>query len=456
MSWYEPNRNRTQRWFPGGQPSSSVLHPNYSRSIQTSKKGYYTQGSSSVNGSSSTQVESTVSTFSKVASGTNTPGFRNKRRLSKLPVNAYYADIQEKNCAYGIISSMREYFPWQTNYQETSKTSGWIEAAFPTGSSTLALPRSDVILAARRSAASKLLEQVKNQKVNISQMIAERNQTISMLTAAFVKTREILEAVRRRDLPALGKAAGFGLPPPPPSATSTVWQHASWSRRSDKYNRRKKRAVAMAANLHLVKEYGIKPLASDIHGLAELLAAQSYAIVRSSAQAGSSQSYETFEHGYLNGVKTTWHTKFEVLVRTGCDFSSNGTIAPTLSASGLTNPAIIAWEMMPFSFIVDWVLPLGDYFNNFDATLGLTLRDGYETVKTITTQTIHSSERSKLGQTWIAWDVSASKKRTTVNRAKMQGFPNALLNFPNVKNPCSVEHLQNAFALLAQAGSKYR
>lgn len=456
MSWYNPNRNKAQRWFPGGKPSSGVVNPNYSRNIQTSVKGTYIQSNSSVNGSSFTQVDSIIRTFSKVASGVNTPGFRNKRRLSKLPVNAYTADIQEKSCAYGVISSVREYFPWQTNYQETSKSSGWIEAAFPTGSSLLALPRSDVILAARRSAASKLLEQVKNQKVNIGQMIAERNQTISMLTAAFVKTREILEAVRRRDIPALGKAAGFGLPPPPPSATSTVWQHASWQRRSDKYNRRKKRAVAMAANLHLVKEYGIKPLASDIYGLAELLAAQSYAIVRSSAQAGSRQSYDTVEQGYLNGVKTTWYTKFEVFVKTGCDFSSNGTIAPTLSASGLTNPAAIAWEMVPFSFIVDWVYPLGDYFNNLDATLGLTLRDGYETVKTVTTQTIHSSDRSKQGQTWISWDVSASKKRTTITRAKMSGFPNALLNFPNIKNPCSVDHLQNAFALIAQAGSKYR
>lgn len=456
MSWYEPNRNRAQRWFPGGQPGSNVVNPNYSRNIQISEKGYNTQTYSSVNGTTSTQGTSVARTFSKIASGVNTPGFRNKRRLSRLPVNAYSADIREKSCAYGVISSVQEYFPWQVNYRETSRASGFIESAFPTGGVEITLPRSDVIFAARRSAASSLLEQVKNQKVNISQMIAERNQTISMLTTAFVKTREILEAVRRRDLPALGKAVGFGLPPPPPSITSNVWKHASWSRRSDRYSRRKKRAVAMAANLHLVKEYGIKPLASDIHGLAELLAAQSYAIVRSSAKAGSYQSYNTVEHGYLNGVKTIWYTKYEVFVRTGCDFSSNGTIAPTLSASGLTNPAAIAWEMMPFSFIVDWVLPLGDYFNNLDATLGLTLRDGYETVKTVTTQTIHSSERSKIGQTWILWDVAASKKRTTINRAKMLGFPNALLTFPNIKNPCSPEHLVNAFALLAQAGSKYR
>lgn len=34
-----------------------------------------------------------------------------------------------------------------------------------------------------------------------------------------------------------------------------------------------------------------------------------------------------------------------------------------ISAWGLDNPAAVAWEAMPFSFCVDWLLPVGDYIN---------------------------------------------------------------------------------------------
>jgi hypothetical protein len=40
------------------------------------------------------------------------------------------------------------------------------------------------------------------------------------------------------------------------------------------------------------------------------------------------------------------------------------------SSLGLTNPLSLAWELMPWSFAIDWCLPLGQYFDNLDAPLG--------------------------------------------------------------------------------------
>lgn len=33
---------------------------------------------------------------------------------------------------------------------------------------------------------------------------------------------------------------------------------------------------------------------------------------------------------------------------------------------GLTNPASIAWELIPFSFVADWFIPIGTYLDNLD------------------------------------------------------------------------------------------
>ena len=40
---------------------------------------------------------------------------------------------------------------------------------------------------------------------------------------------------------------------------------------------------------------------------------------------------------------------------------------------GLTNPAQVAWDAVPFSFVVDWFLPVNKYLSAFDASLGVNL-----------------------------------------------------------------------------------
>ncbi|UHR49823.1 MAG: maturation protein [Sanya levivirus 1] len=40
-----------------------------------------------------------------------------------------------------------------------------------------------------------------------------------------------------------------------------------------------------------------------------------------------------------------------------------GSAVSAISAWGLDNPALLAWEALPYSFVVDWFLPVGDYLN---------------------------------------------------------------------------------------------
>lgn len=46
---------------------------------------------------------------------------------------------------------------------------------------------------------------------------------------------------------------------------------------------------------------------------------------------------------------------------------------------GLTNPAAIAWELVPFSFVVDWFIPIGNFLNSWTDFLGLRFEDSYNT-----------------------------------------------------------------------------
>jgi len=41
------------------------------------------------------------------------------------------------------------------------------------------------------------------------------------------------------------------------------------------------------------------------------------------------------------------------------------------SQLGLVNPASVAWELVPFSFLVDWFVNVGDYLEQFSDTAGM-------------------------------------------------------------------------------------
>lgn len=62
--------------------------------------------------------------------------------------------------------------------------------------------------------------------------------------------------------------------------------------------------------------------------------------------------------------------------------ADNSTIG-VLAQLGLTNPLAVAWELVPFSFVVDWVLPIGGWLSSLQADAGLELIQYSESQKLI-------------------------------------------------------------------------
>ena len=112
-----------------------------------------------------------------------------------------------------------------------------------------------------------------------------------------------------------------------------------------------------------------------------------------------------------------------------------------ISAWGLDNPAAVAWEAMPFSFCVDWLLPVGDYVN---ASLNIW---GNPIVKEmcISRVTTHSME----GDLVFRYDYNKRKlhfwqRSIIVDRTNtIYGMP-----LPRIQNPfTSATRLMNQLAL---------
>lgn len=118
-----------------------------------------------------------------------------------------------------------------------------------------------------------------------------------------------------------------------------------------------------------------------------------------------------------------------------------------LNQLGLINPLSIAWELVPYSFVVDWFLPVGSVFEALTARLGCTFIDGYRGIS------VESNIRVE-----PRWTDNAVEKTTSCSmstRTLVKGFTRVKLNaWPipalYMKNPFSTTHLLSAMALLRQ------
>lgn len=114
-----------------------------------------------------------------------------------------------------------------------------------------------------------------------------------------------------------------------------------------------------------------------------------------------------------------------------------------LSQLEVINPLEVAWELLPYSFVIDWFLPVGNLLAAWTGTWGLTYLDGC-----ITTRAEGAAGGfHKHGMT--GWEFSGIPSFWELNQMGMLREPLATA-YPGlyVKSPFSWLHAANALALL--------
>lgn len=279
---------------------------------------------------------------------------------------------------------------------------------------------------------------LKDQKVNLVQAYAERHQTVRLFQDAITRSVGAVTALKRGNFAAAARSLGVRASPRRIRKYKKGWA----SNQSD--------AVASG---WLELKYGWQPLLQDIYGSAESIAQKQVREVRNrvvtkltrkSMTMGSSPQLQ-----YGGVIKSSSELRYSVKY-TSYFTTSEGIHTP--AQMGITNPALIAWELTPWSFVVDWFIPIGNYISSWDATLGLTFQKGCRT--TFKKLTLDSRRFSGPGAGWPYPDIlvanhGATMEEVTVNRGALSAFPNVQL--PSFKSPISGVHIANALALLKTA-----
>jgi hypothetical protein len=381
-----------------------------------------------------------VITFYRDYSSVRTPGYSRLGHRDRLPINPHTVHIVRK-FDYGTLSSHINYAPGGgsvTKFRGYNSQLGGKEYGPPLSASHLTVQRNKAIERLRGKATG--------ETANLSESLATINKTFDMIGSNARRIAGAFIAVKKLNF----KAAGDIL----------------WANGTSKW--RKGAAPSHTQGLArnwLELQYGWKPLLNDIHYAVEAIGK----LVLPDATVGSvkaSASHEEIASGVLEPnyvghppLCGSWHKVTRTTTRFGLRYRVSNPLRAFASQSGFTNPVSLAWELLPFSFVVDWFLPIGPYLESFDSWGGLELLDGWET--TFTRCEIGYS-RYYAGSTWPDGDVHVNEyweqtgkmeqDEILLTRSKLSGFPS--LGFPDFKNPFSTGHALNGVALLISTFGK--
>jgi hypothetical protein len=126
--------------------------------------------------------------------------------------------------------------------------------------------------------------------------------------------------------------------------------------------------------------YGWKPLVQDIYTAVNVVQRPfPFRTVRGKAHGKYALSvpygnYTT--HQYYWGIS---HYSWDIRLLLQANVSVSNWVAWRANELGLTNPLSVAWEVIPFSFAVDWFVPIGNYLQSLTDFVGLNLEDSFVT-----------------------------------------------------------------------------
>ena len=155
------------------------------------------------------------------------------------------------------------------------------------------------------------------------------------------------------------------------------------------------------ANAWLSLHFGWVPLVQDIYSALEILDRPPRDMkIKGSARSGLSTWGQLDMYG--SGIRNS----STYACRMGARQIITDAHLAQISALGLVNPASVAWELVPYSFVVDWFSNVGQVLNSYTDFVGIELVDGYTT--------LYQDYRREY---WSSWRVLFTRRDILVKRS---------------------------------------
>lgn len=291
-----------------------------------------------------------------------TPNYRALKKAGQLPMNPFHTEKWVEHVGGNAIDSS-EYF-WSDG-KGNSTTSNWY-VKYPLRFMMSPEPFNSSIVSLD-ALYSRAIGKMKDADWNAPVFFAEAQKTSEMVFQTTRTLASVIRNLRRGNINRVFRDLDL---------VENV-------RLRNLYNSsRAKDPTSAASNAWLQLQYGWMPLMYDVESAAKSLASyvdderHKVLTVRASVKQTQSRSPTYPYSGTPVGsgtitLKVIDHEEARLCLK--YRVNENLRVPGQL---GLLNPATVVWELVPFSFVADWFLPIGDYLEGLDVGLRFSFEKG--------------------------------------------------------------------------------
>lgn len=359
------------------------------------------------------------------------------KRYVNTPYSASYKRYRSFGRVKTVITSGGRFFALNnfvaqgyTGFFDTGADE-YLDDIDPSGSSLRpeAIYNRAVMLNLLNRCKSEARQKASSRTFDVSEALVDVSKTVEMVASRLTQLLRFAGAVRKGNLPAALAALGI--------------------------TRANLRSLSLKdfSQIWLELQYGWKPLCSDIvdgvklvNGLMNPSVNRSqFVVTRRGEQGLWVRRPIPNTSGWLDmETKASGKATCEVKYR----FAISDPVYNFLNGLGVTNPIYTVWVASPYSFLVDWVLPVSDWLQALTAPIGLQFTSGYSTLISEGSSQTKASRRNT-GAYTKAFEVGSTDSICELGTIKREAFASWPTWLPYIRFPFgSPEKMATAIALV--------
>lgn len=290
----------------------------------------------------------------------------------------------------------------------------------------------------RGKAYRKFYSKVKGTDFQALVTAAEMPKTLKLIASSALKLRDAIKSIKRADADGFAKALGL--------KGRDRRKSLSTIRRNSKGLANKRDFGNYVANTWLEVNYGWRPLLSDVENALQAqlnLMERSDADFRirsSTSRAAGESDWRNQDDGHYTVGAFQVTGKFQVYDSSMRDYN----------AIGLTNLSSVVWEVIPYSFVVDWFFPIGSYVEALTALSGVKFLHGTETYEEYYAKHGRIPSGTLRGDWRTSSDIHSTCEYYRMSREVIQQLanPGVILSSKMASDAFTAHHVLTSLALM--------
>lgn len=292
----------------------------------------------------------------------------------------------------------------------------------PTSTDSISYSYANFVLA--DEAMANMRSNISKAVLDLGEMFATRQKTINSVTGVVETLTRAYTSLRRRDWKSFERALGI---------------------------KARRRKFEKPADAWLSYTYGWSPLVQSVWQMID----HPFSVPSTVCHGTAKDSYPSSKE--FQGANFFSNTRVEHSIRAHARVSVTvkGAWIQAASQYGINNPALTAWNLVPYSFVVEWFIPVGDFLERLGTFAGLEFSDYSVTEVSDWRRWWMCTDQRKFGPPGVSWRPSrtlSERQRVYEKNRRLAGFqPYGL---PSFGSGLSTSRFTSALALMQKAFSK--